>query len=188
MNETIDVSRNDFSGMVREFIRRIQDENAQEVLSSAILLDLTLDADNAADVLGLSEAGIRGAGEGIRAAYRAYQRGDRAQAAEIAGAVLAVVLGSSAHPDEPLALPPSTTLSLVRAPDGNYWIRVLNDGVEPVAKREAGARTVGPLRRNQVCHALILLGMKDRQADALIEKVDIAGTVQIGGVHEPAAP
>ena len=187
MNETVDVSRSDFSGMVREFIRRIQDENAQEVLSSAILLDLTLDADNAAEVLGLSDAGIRTAGEGIRAAYRAYQRGDRARATDIAGGVLSAVLATADTIDEPLPLPPSTTLSLVRAPDGNYWIRVLNDRVEPAARREAAARTVGPLRRNQVCHALILLGMKDREADTLIEKVDILGTVEIGGIQERAA-
>jgi len=187
MNETVGVSRTDFSGMIREFIRRIRSDDSQEVLSYAILLDLTLEADNAAEVLGLDEAGVRKAGESIRASYRAYQRGNPSEAAEIAGAILSSILGQEEEGIAELAQAPSTTLSLVRAPDGNYWIRILDEQVASSKMRETGARTVGPLRRNQVCHQLILLGLKDRQADAFIEKVDINGTAEIRGVQDTAS-
>jgi hypothetical protein len=186
MNDTVGVSREDFAVLVREFIRRIRNDDSQQVLAHAILLDLTLEADNAADVLRLDPVGLRTAGEGVRASYRAYQRGDAAQAAELAAAVLSTVLGlQDALADA--AGPPTTTISLMRAPDGNYWIRILNEQQFPAAARETAARIVGPLRRNQVCHQLILLGLKDRQADAFVEQVDIGGTAAIHGVAENAA-
>jgi hypothetical protein len=186
MDETVGVSRDDFANLIREFMRRIRSEDGQEVLSQAILLDLTLEAKNAAEVLRISEAAVRKAGEGIRASYRAYQRGDPSEAADIAYSILSTVLGRETRLDDVLAAP-TTTLSLVRAPDGNYWIRILDEQLRPTSARETAARTVGPLRRNQVCHQLILLGVSDRDADAFIERVDISGTAEIRGVGDGAS-
>lgn len=183
MDETVCISRDDFAAIVREFIERVRDDDSQQVLSQAILLDLTLEAGNAAEVLGLSAAGLQAAGEGIRASWRAYQRGDRSLAVDLANGVLSAVTGRKNAPAES-APPASTTLSLVRAPDGNYWIRILDEQMFPAVARETAARTLGPLRRNQVCHQLMLLGLKERQADAFIERVDIERTAEIRGIHE----
>lgn len=183
MDDTACGSRGDFAALLREFIRRVHDDDGQQVLTQAILLDLAFEADNAAQVLGVDEAAIRTAGEGIRASWRAFQRGQRSEAAGLAEGVLSAVLG----PEGAAAVAQgaaTTTLSLVRAPDGNYWIRILDEQMFPVSAREAAARTVGPLRRHQVCHQLMLLGLKDRQADAFIEKVDVERTAEIHGIQD----
>lgn len=187
MEEDVGFSRDQFIDLVREFVRRIESDDRQEALSQAILLDLTLEADNAASVLGLSAAGVRTAGEDIRASFRAYQHGDRSRAAELAGRLLSAIGGQEGAGSERVGAR-SSTLSLVRAPDGNYWIRILDEQLLPLAARETSARTVGPLKRSRVFHELMLLGLTDRHADAFIENVDVSGTAEIRGVqHKPPA-
>jgi len=184
MDEAAYISRSDFAALVREFIQRLQDNDSQQVLAHAILLDLTLEADNAGRVLGLDESGLRAVGEGIRASYRAYRLGNQSEAIDFAAGVLPSLLGDKDAVAEaaPCA---TTTLSLLRAPDGNYWIRVLDEQLSPRATQESAARTLGPLRRNKVFHQLMLLGLNDRQADAFLERADIEKTAEIHGITEP---
>src|SRR5947209_2998326 len=172
MDENGRVSRTDFAAIVRAFIQHLRNDDRQQVLSDAILLDLTLEADKAGEVLGLNPAGVQSAGEGIRASYRAYERGDQSEAVDLANGVLSAVLGNESTVVG-AAVPATTTLSLLRAPDGNYWIRILDERMFPAATRQTAARTIGPLRRNQVFHQLTLLGVSDWHADSFLEKVDV---------------
>jgi hypothetical protein len=181
--DNVEVTREDITQMMCDFIRRMQDNEVQEVLSEALLLDLVLERENAALVLGVTDNQLRNAGECMRKAYRAFQTGDRATANEMARIALANIVGDAEQAGaETSGMHVKRTISLVAAPDGNYWIRILDEQVAHVQTRETAAPTLGPFRRNQLFHQLLVLGVKDQQADALVEEAETRQSAELRGV------
>ncbi|MGC9951739.1 MAG: hypothetical protein ABSF64_35770 [Bryobacteraceae bacterium] len=71
------------------------------------------------------------------------------------------------------------TVQLACRPDGNYWISILEDESGKVVCPD-----IGPFKREQVFHNLLLVGLDDVQAEFLTEMAHLNGNARIKGVTQ----